>query len=231
MSPVTECTDCSARTAEKLAAEEALVARLEIEEAVLQAEFDRRRRDLAYRHELAWVQHQLFHARANVRRLTDRPEQMHYPYHPEPPNPATLHELSVAHVDAVNVVLVTRGTSGRGTPRVELTSKYARYGAASKLTAAEAREFGRGLLEGAARLASEPPMPEPGTFGPQAETLAHVPGVAWADLIEKGPDNRGKRRIALKLKGCRYPISLGADEARTIGEGLIEAAELLKANA
>lgn len=229
MSPGSTSTELSTDTSEKLAAERALVERLEVEEAALRAWFDTYRRDLAYRHELAWVDSQLRQARANIEQLlSGRP--CPFVYHPEPPNPATMQDLPLAVVEGVDVSLVTRGTNGRGTPRVQLNSKYARYGTASKLTAEKAREFGLGLLEGADRLASDPPTPEPGTEGPQTETLAYVPNVACADLIEKGTNGRGKRRIALELKGCRYPISLNADEARTIGEGLIEAADLFEEN-
>ena len=229
MLPGTGSTDLSASTNEKLVAERVLVSCLEAEKAALRARFDECRGDLVYRHELAWAESQLRQARANVERLLSGRPYPHV-YHPQPSSPATMRHLALAVVEGVDVSLVTRGTNGRGCPRVEFNSKYARYGAASKLTAADARQFGRGLLDGAARLAAEPSIPAPGTSGPQVETLAYVANVAWADLIEKGADNRGKRRIALKLKGCRYPISLDADEARTIGEGLIEAADLFEAN-
>jgi hypothetical protein len=211
-------------TAEKLAVEEASILRLDAELAALQTADVDSRRDLAWRRDVAWVERQLFYAHANIAKLATHPDVA--PYHPEPPNPATMHELSFAAIEGVNVVLITRGTNGRGTPRIELYSRYARY--PSKLTAAEAREFGQGLLEGADALDAEPPVPEPGTTGPQATTLSLVRDQAWADLIEKGADNRGKRRITLKLRSTRYPISIGATDARTIGQGLVEAAEMLE---
>jgi hypothetical protein len=211
-------------TADKLAVEETSIIRLDAELAALhEADVDRKR-DLAWRRQVAWVERQLFYAHANIAKLAKYPHVP--PYHPEPSNPATMQELPFAAIDGVVVVLVTRGTNGRGTPRVQLNSPYARY--ASKLTAAEAREFGEGLLQGADALDSESPVPEPGTTGPQATTLSLVRDQVWADLIEKGADNRGKRRIMLKLRGARYAISIGAADARTIGQGLVEAAEALE---
>jgi hypothetical protein len=146
-----------------------------------------------------------------------------------PPEPDLVHlqERSLAHSDGLNVVLVTRGTNGRGKPRVELQS-HARY--PHKLTAVNARELGLALIAGADALNAAPPVAAEGTSGPQETTLAVVAdGNVSASLIERGADNRGKRRVSLFLYGARYRYSLDAATARILGLGMVAGADELEA--
>ncbi len=212
---------------EQLAVERADRAKFEGELAALNASIAGRNPTLVERHAIHEAEYRLFHANQNITTLATHPHVV--PYHPRPSDPTTMQELVLAHVESVSVDLVTRGTNNRGNPRVQLRSPYARYGQVSKLTAAEAREFGQGLLEGADQLAAAPPTPAENSCGPQETTLASASG-AYAKLIEKGETGRAKRRISLSLKGCRYPISLTAEQARTIGNGLVEGAELFAGN-
>jgi hypothetical protein len=213
---------------ERLAAERADLAKFEAELTALRASIGERTPTLAERHEIAGVENRLFYADANIAKLATHPHVP--PHHPQTPSLVTMQELVLAHVEGVNAELVTQGTNRRGTPRVQFSSPHARYSALSKLTAVEAREFGQGLLDGADLLDAEPPVPAEGSTGPQSWTLANSRD-AYAELIEKGSNNRGKRRVSLHLKGCRYPISLTGEQARALGNGMVDGAALLDTNA
>jgi hypothetical protein len=99
---------------ERLAAERADLAKFEAELTALRASIGERTPTLAERHEIAGVENRLFYADANIAKLATHPHVP--PHHPQTPSLVTMQELVLAHVEGVNVELVTQGTNRRGTP-------------------------------------------------------------------------------------------------------------------